>query len=76
MKIEGAIAKDNKFLCAKCNNDLSVEGSAEFLMHTDGIDFYSYTFKCTECGNLIKQICERSYEDMLYWTDDESEVEE
>lgn len=74
-EITGAIEKGNKVLCEKCGNDLTVEGSVEMVTHIDGIDFYSTTFKCTKCGNLIKQVCERTPEDMLLWADEESEVQ-
>jgi hypothetical protein len=74
-EITGAIEKDNKVLCAECGNDLTVEGSVEMVTHIDGIDFYSTTFKCTKCGNLIKQVCERNEEDRQWWADEESEVQ-
>lgn len=74
-EITGAIEKNNKVLCEKCGNDLTVEGSVEMVFHQDGVDFYSTTFKCTKCGNLIKQVCERTPEDMLLWAGEESEVQ-
>lgn len=53
-EIKGAIEKDGKMLCEKCNTDLSQAGSVKFVAHMDGRGFYADVYNCESCDSVIE----------------------
>ena len=58
-KLEGATREGEKVICDRCGTDLSVEGTATFVSHFDGIDTFGYTFSCNTCGKQVRIIRKR-----------------
>ena len=68
MKETGIRRTENCVFCEECGNDLTVDGSAKFIMHLDGRKEYANVFECTKCGGRIEQVHERSAEDAAWWS--------
>ena len=66
MQEKGVRRTENGVFCEKCGNDLAREGSARFVAHLDGTDFYSYQFECMQCGAPIVQTFERNKSDRWF----------
>lgn len=66
MNEKGIKRTENGVFCEKCGNDLAKEGSAKFIAHLDGTDFYSYQFECAKCGAPIVQTYERNKSDRWF----------
>lgn len=75
MREKGVKRTETGVYCEACGNDLSVDGSAEIIEQWDGAKEYGYNFKCTKCGAILSQVCERSQAGAMWWAD-ASEPEE